>query len=389
MEFVKRCWAEIDLTKIVYNYKLFEKKLKDEKSEIIAVIKANAYGHGANEIAKELSKNGCRFFAVSNITEAINLRKNGVKEKILLLAYTPEVYAKQIFEYNLIQTVYSLEYAQKLNEQSQKNGVINQIYIKIDSGMGRIGFDAFNPENALNEIKQVALMKNLNIGGAFTHFAIADAHTAESIQYTAEQGERFSKLVGKIRQNGIKIPVEFSCNSAAGHYHPELIMNGIRLGISLYGLSPSNKDIDGLPLQQVMTLKTVVSMVKTLPVGRSVSYGRTYICKKETKVATVSMGYADGYPRILSNKGYMWVGGKRVPIIGRVCMDQIMLDVSGLDVNFGDEVTVFGGESDITIDEIANATDTINYEITCGISARVPRVFVKDGKTVSVRDNTY
>ena len=389
MEFVKRCWAEIDLTKIVYNYKLFEEKLTDEKSEIIAVIKANAYGHGANEIAAELSKNGCHFFAVSNITEAVNLRKSGIKEKILLLGYTPEIYAKQLADYNIIQAVFSLKYAQNLNAQAQKNGVKNEIFIKIDSGMGRIGFDAFNPESALSEIKKVALMPNLNICGAFTHFAIADAHTAEAIRYTDEQGERFAGMVEKIRQSGIKIPIELCCNSAAGYYHPELIMNGIRLGISLYGLSPSNKQIDGLPLKQVMTLKTVVSMVKILPKGRSVSYGRTYICGKDTKVATVSMGYADGYPRILSNKGFMWAQGKRVPIIGRVCMDQIMLDVTGLDVNYGDEVTVFGGESDITIDEIANATDTINYEITCGISARVPRVFVKNGKIVSVRDNTY
>lgn len=389
MGYLKRCWAEIDLDKITYNYKLFKDKLKGKKSRIIAVIKANAYGHGANEIASELRENGCDFFAVSNITEAANLRKHGIAGEILLLGYTPACLAGQIAENKLYQAVYSLEYAKELDDEAKKAGAKTDIFIKIDSGMGRLGFDAFDANRAFDEIVQTSRLPNLSIKGAFTHFAVADAHSRESISYTQEQGERFEGLLKKVRDAGVSIPFEICCNSAAGHYHPELHMNGIRLGISLYGLTPSDKDIPSLPLLPAMTLKTAVSMVKTLPKGRSVSYGRIYVCQSETKVATVSIGYADGYPRRLSNKGFMWAGGRRVPVIGRVCMDQVMLDVSGLDIKMGDEVTIFGGESDITATELANTTDTINYEITCGISARVPRVYIKGGKIISVRDNTY
>lgn len=388
MDFVKRCWAEIDLGSVVYNYGLFKNKLSGG-AKIIAVIKANAYGHGANEIARELSAGGCDFFAVSNITEAANLRKYGIRGEILMLGYTPAEYAAQLAENEVYQAVFSREYAELLNERAKRDGVKVKAFLKIDSGMGRLGFDAFNHENAVREIEKVSEFSNIEIAGAFTHFAVADNRDSESIDYTLKQGELFRALLDKVRGKGIEILFEICCNSAAGHFLPALHMNGIRLGISLYGLSPSNKEIEGLPLRQVMTLKTVVSMVKTLPAGRSVSYGRTYICDGDTKVATVCIGYADGYPRKLSNKGFMWAGGRRVPVIGRVCMDQVMLDVTGLDVKMGDEVIVFGDGSDITADELARLTDTINYEITCGISARVPRVYIKGGKVVSVRDNTY
>ncbi len=388
MDFVKRCWAEIDLGNAAYNYELFRKKLSGN-AKIIAVIKANAYGHGANEIAEELSANGCDFFAVSNITEAVNLRKKGIKGKILMLGYTPVEYAVSLSENGIYQAVFSKEYAELLNARAKQGGVKVKAFLKIDSGMGRLGFDAFDQKKAAGEIAEVSRLANIEIAGAFTHFAVADNRDGESIDYTLRQGERFRALADRLRGEGIKIPFEICCNSAAGHFLPALHMNGIRLGISLYGLSPSNNKIEGLPLKQVMTLKTVVSMVKTLPAGRSVSYGRTYTCARDTKIATVCIGYADGYPRKLSNKGFMWVGGRRVPVIGRVCMDQVMLDVTGTDVKMGDEAIVFGNGSDITADELARLTDTINYEITCGISARVPRVYVKGGKIVSVRDNTY
>lgn len=388
MDFVKRCWAEIDLDNIVYNYRLYESFLSDH-AQLIAVVKANAYGHGANEVSRELELNGCKYFAVSNVIEAKNLRLSGIKSNIMILGYTPVENADLLIKYDVIQTVHSLEYALFLNGEADRLHAKLAIAVKIDSGMGRIGFVAADSVKAVEQITQVSRLSSLIIVSCFTHFCVADKSDEPSRAFTKLQAQRFSGVVGALRGSGVVIPMVHCCNSAEGFFDCGLHMDAVRLGISLYGLSPTNTQITNLPLKQVMSLKTVVTQVKTIREGDSVSYGRKFIADKPTQVASLCIGYADGYNRKLTNNAVMLVNNKIVRQIGTICMDQTMIDASGIEVKMGDVVTVMGDFNGGRINEIANVCNTINYEITCNISARVPRVFIRGGEIVGVVDHTY
>ncbi len=371
MDFLKRSWAEIDINALKHNFNLFKKHAKDSK--IMAVVKADAYGHSAKEIAPVLEQNGADYFAVSNLEEAIDLRNYGIAKPILILGYTPITSAKSLNDYDISQCVYSLEYAKKLSEFAINENIKIKIHIKLDTGMSRIGFDCRSDSLCgINEAIESAKLNNFILEGVFTHFAAADRNDNTEDGFTNEQFERFQKAILVLEQNGINPPLKSCCNSAGFLKDCDKHLSYSRIGISLYGLTPDTNFDVGLPLIPVMTLKSVVSYIKEIQEGDTVSYGRTFKAEKPMKIATVSIGYADGYPRALSNKAYVLINGQKAAIVGRVCMDQICVDVTDINAQMGDEVILFG--KDLSVDILADMIGTINYEIVCGISKRVPRI---------------
>lgn len=380
MQLAKRCWAAINLDNICHNYKLF-KSMVNANTQVIAVVKANAYGHGAVDISRQLSAIGCNYFAVATVLEAVELRKCGISSSILILGYTPPEQLHYLYEYNLIQTIYSIEYAKLVSDNISGNKIL--VHIKLDSGMARLGINTFDYNLALQQVCQITNINNFIVTGIYTHLASSCGTDDKSVNYTINQVERFIKVVNAVKAKGINVGIVHCSNSAAAINYKQFNFDAIRLGISLYGLSPTNSKID-VDIRAVMTYQAVITQVKTIQSNTCVGYGSTYVASKETKVATIALGYADGYPRLLSNKGTLSCKGVRVKVIGRVCMDQIMLDVSDIDVSLGDTVTIFGEGSDITCEEFAASVNTINYEITCDINSRVSRVFIKDGKIVNI-----
>lgn len=370
MDVLGRTWAEIDLGALAGNFAAIRSRC-DQK--IYAVVKADAYGHGAVACARALEKAGADGFAVSNLAEAEELREAGTSLPILILGYTPAEFAPALAKHKIAQCVFSLEYAEALNAAAEKAGVRVTAHLKLDTGMGRIGFDC-RTENApgLAGARQVLSLKNLDVTGVFAHFAVADTPAEDA--FTQQQYHRFTAAVAALESGGHKFQIKHCRNSAATLALPEETTDAVRAGIILYGLSPSGDMTLPADFQPVMALYSTVSMVKTVADGESVSYGRTYKAQGMRKIATVSAGYADGVPRLLSNKGSVLIHGKRASIVGRVCMDQFCVDVTDIeDVKMGDTVTVFG--PGVSVDEVAQAAETINYEVVCGISKRVPRVY--------------
>ena len=372
MDFLHRTWAEIDIDSLVHNFKII--KQASAPSKIMAVVKANAYGHSVAEIAPVLECEGADYFAVSNIDEALQLRDIGITKPILILGYTPASYAKQLAENNIAQCVYSLEYAKDLSENAVKSGVEVTVHLKLDTGMSRLGFNC-----RTNELKEINLaitaskFSGFKIQGVFTHFAVADRTSLEEDGFTDFQFERFNSAVNRLKSAGINPEIIHCCNSAGLLLDKEKQLDLCRPGIILYGLTPSSSLDLPHDLIPVMTLKSVVSMVKEINEGDTVSYGRTFKAEGKIKIATVAAGYADGYPRSLSNKAYVMINGQKANIVGRVCMDQLAVDVTNIpDVKMGDEVILFGKE--LPVETLADICGTINYEIVCGISPRVPRV---------------
>ncbi|MBQ3816653.1 MAG: alanine racemase [Clostridia bacterium] len=375
MKFLHRTWAEIDADALIHNFNIIKQDVGSSK--IMAVVKADAYGHSANYIAPLLQENGASYFAVSNIEEAITLRGCGITKPILILGYTPVNMVSQLYLNDIIQAVFSPEYARDLSEAAVNAGVTIKIHIKLDTGMGRIGFDCRDEELCgINEAIKAAGLEGFDFGGVFTHFALSDRSPEEEDGYTDAQFKRFVSAIEKFKAAGKEPPIKHCCNSAAVCLDNKKHLDICRPGIILYGLTPSSSlklKEDFIP---VMTLKSVVSMVKEIKPGDSVNYGRTFIADKKMRVATITAGYADGYPRLLSNRGYVIINGKKAPIIGRICMDQMSVDVSEIEnVSQGDEVILFGKE--LPVEELAEICGTINYEIVCGISPRVPRIFIK------------
>lgn len=372
--FLRRTWAEIDTNALIHNFKIIK---ETAHTPVCAVVKANAYGHDVNIVAPLLQKAGADFFAVSNIEEAIELRNIGITKPILILGYTPCECVHELAKYNISQCVYSLDYARELSQEAVKYNLEIKIHIKLDTGMSRIGFDCRNDD--LNGINDVIAAENLNgfkLEGVFTHFAVSDRNKRQEDGFTDCQYNRFVKAIDILKSNGIDPEYKHCANSAALCLDRDKHLNMCRAGIILYGLTPS---VD-LKLPQdfipVMSFKSVVSQVKQINEGDTVSYGRTFKASKNITVATVSCGYADGYPRLLSNKGYVIINGCRANIIGRVCMDQLCVDVTDIpDVSRGDEVLLFG--RDLPVEELAKEIGTINYEIVCGVSSRVKRIKLK------------
>ena len=373
MDFLHRTWAEISKSALLNNLNEIRKCVSGAR--ICAVVKADAYGHSADLLAPLLEENNVEYFAVSNIEEALSLRRAGIKKPVLILGYTPANLAKELSQNGISQCVYSLDYAKKLSENAEKSGVDVKVHIKLDTGMARLGFDLRDESLCgIDEAISACGLKNLYLEGVFTHFAAADSDEKSNVDFTESQYARFISGVEKIRSAGLD-PEIIHCDNSAALSGKKHNLGMVRPGIILYGLTPDRAFDTHLNLTPVMTVKSVVSLVKTVKAGTPVSYGMTYKPDRDIKIATVAAGYADGYPRKLSNKGEVLLHGKRAKIIGRICMDQLIIDVSGIEnVKMGDEVTLFG--KDLPVDEIAGLADTINYEIVCGIAPRVPRILV-------------
>lgn len=381
---LKRTWAQVNLDAIDENFNTVKSCLKAE-TMVCCVVKADAYGHGAVRLAEEYVSLGADWFAVSNLDEAVQLRDAGIKLPILILGYTPPCMAAELCRHDVTQAVIGAEYGLKLSEEAVKAGVSVKAHIKLDTGMSRVGFFYQNPERdgeSISKIEKICHLPGINAEGIFTHFAVAD-EGENGRAFTQRQFKNFTNAISKLNSRGINFKIRHCANSAAIFDYPEMQLDMVRPGIILYGLQPSGEILHKRILVPAMELKSAVSLVKAIPTGTAVSYGSKFVSGKSTTVATVPVGYADGYPRKLYEKAYMLVRGRRAKIIGRVCMDQLMLDVSGIpDVKTGDTVTVFGsdGSEGISADELADYTDTINYEIICGVSKRVPRIYLKDGK---------
>ena len=384
---IRPAYAEINLDNLTHNMREI-RKLSGVETQVMAVIKADGYGHGATKIAQALLDNGASSLAVAVLDEAIELRQAGFKVPIFILGYTQPDRAEEVVKYDLEQSVFSLEAAKALSSAAITQDKTILVHIKIDTGMGRVGLQADN--NALEVIKAIYNLPNLKIKGIFTHFATADEINKN---YTQMQFDKFSWICTKLEEQGIKIEIKHCGNSATIIDLPDMHLNMVRAGIMLYGLAPSEDVmLNKIELKQVMSLKARITHVKEIEVGQSVSYGRKFVADKKTIIASLPIGYADGYTRLLTGKAEALVKGQRVPVVGSICMDQCMIDVTGIeDVKVGDEVVLFGqqGEAFISIDEVAKKLGTINYEVVCMISRRIPRVYVRNGEIVEVLNYLY
>ena len=385
MIFTRRLWAEINMDCVKANFEAVRASV-GEGVRLCCVVKADAYGHGALELCRLYHELGADFFAVSNLDEALELREGGVEEPILILGYTPPDRCTDLSRYGIRQAVYSLEYAEALSEKCALSGVEVITHIKVDTGMSRIGFvcqEFPRDDDSVKEIKQACMLPNLIHEGIFTHFAVAD-DGADGEEFTERQFMCFAHTVEALEEEGISFEISHCANSGAIMDYPSLRMDMVRAGIILYGCAPSAKVKSRVELRPAMRLKTLISHIKTVKAGTSVSYGRTFVADRDMRIATVPVGYADGYPRACARDGYMFVWdktkkfGKNCKIIGRICMDQCMLDVTDFpEAEIGNVVVVFGNGNDgePTVEDVASWCGTINYEILCAVSKRVPRLY--------------
>ena len=364
----RRSFIEVNKNSIYKNLVACMKYVPDFAS-VMAVVKADAYGHGDMVVSKFLSDNGVRHFAVSNIDEAIHIREAGVEGQILILGYTPIERAEDLVKYDITQTLISEEYAAKIAETA--------LHIKcqfaIDTGMRRIGLNADNLDECEKIVRKYAT--KINLDGLFTHLCVAD--TPAQDKFTAMQIQLFEDLVERV--SDLNLPHCHCLNSAGGLWHKSKISCFVRFGIILYGLKPDYMNKLPEEFESVLSWKSVVSLVKKVKPGDTIGYGRSYTVERPMIIATIPTGYADGYPRLLSNKGWVLINGHRAPIVGRICMDQMMVDVSCIpEVNLESEVVLIGksGDETITADDLANLIGTIGYEIVCGISKRVDRIYL-------------
>ncbi|WP_027625183.1 alanine racemase [Clostridium lundense] len=376
-------WAEIDLDNLAHNMEEIRKVSKSK--EIIAVVKADAYGHGALDIVPTLLSHGATRLAVAVVNEAFELRRGGIDCPIMVLGFTPDSLIDSILKYDIEQTIYSYDLAEKISNMAVEKDKIAKIHIALDTGMGRIGFTP--DEKSLNDVYKISKLPNIMVEGLFSHFSTADEGDKT---YTNMQFERFNWFYHKLQEKGVKINIRHIANSAAIIDLPETHLEGVRPGIILYGYYPSGQVLkDKIDLKPVMTLKTNVVHVKEMNEGQYVSYGRAFHTERNSVIATLPVGYADGYTRLLFNKVKVIVNGKFAPVIGKICMDQCMIDVTDIgEVKVGDEVILMGEYNNlkITADEIAKLLGTINYEITCMVSKRVPRVYIKDKEIIKIRN---
>jgi len=371
--YLKRAWAEISLSNLRNNVNVINEMI-GENTEIMAVVKADAYGHGEHQVSRCLWESGVKYFAVSNLDEAIAVRNSCPEAEILILSYTPPEYGQTLADNNIIQGIVSSEYAHELVKYTSKS---IRCHVKIDTGMGRIGLKYDTPSECAEEILRLSECEKLSLEGIYTHFAVADCDDSENIEYTDKQEKYILDVYSELVSRGLKLRHIHFANSATISYRNSTKSTLARAGIIMYGLCPNYPMEINKRLKSVMALKAVISHVKAVEKGDSISYGRTFIAPEDMVVATVTIGYADGYSRLLSSKGEILVHGKRCAIIGRVCMDQLMIDVTNVQAKAGDIVTLIGkdGDDEITADELASICSTIGYEVVCGISKRVPRIF--------------
>lgn len=401
LDFIRRTWAEIDLDAIAHNYREIRRELEsatklenaartETATKMCCVVKADAYGHGAVTVAREYESLGADWLAVSNLEEAEELRGAGIRLPILILGYTPPELALRLCHGSFSQTILSLNYAARLSDVAQRGGYTVKGHIAVDTGMSRIGFLYQDPERdkgSVDEMVRACQMPGIIPEGIFTHFSVADG--GEEGRYcTNRQFRIFTHAISLLKQRGITFRLHHCANSAAVLDYPEFHLDMVRPGIILYGLQPSGEVENRLDLRPAMRLKSTVSLVKQVEKGTTVSYGRCFTADRAMLIGTVPVGYADGYPRALFGKGWVLICGKRAPIVGRICMDQLMVDLSDIpEAKVGDEVVLFGSEP--TADEAASLVGTIGYELVCGVSRRVSRVYLRQGKAISVENRMH
>lgn len=376
-------WAEINLDHLAHNIREV-RRVTDKKALVTAVIKADGYGHGAVQIGKTLLENGADRFAVATLSEALSLRKAFKETEIMVLGYTPNSLIDEAIEKDIIQTVFSIDQAKFFSDRAMAMGKVLKVHVKVDTGMRRIGMPV--SEETINQIVDMSQMPFLVLEGLFTHFAVADELDKT---FTKEQVNRFLWIVDGLEQKGVSVPIKHVSNSAAIIDCPEYNFDMVRAGIMLYGLYPSpDVNHDNVALKEVMSLKAEIAQVKTVAAGEGISYGHKYVTAAPTQIATIPIGYADGFTRSLTFKAKGIVKGEIKPVVGRICMDQCMMEVDGLDVKVGDTVTLFGEASGtrISIDDYANMLGTINYEIVCMIGKRVPRKYTIGDETTQILD---
>lgn len=389
-DFLRRAWAEIHLDRLKGNFNELKRLTDTKHTRIACVVKANAYGHDDENIVPFLQELGADFFAVSNIKEAEKVRRCGSDSEILILGHTPCEYAAELAENDIIQAAVSEEYARELSREAVRCGVRVKIHLAVDTGMGRIGVCALDDKTcteAAAAAVRVSRMEGVILDGVFTHYACADSCEQSDEAYTRAQTDMFFRVCDEIRRNGVSLRHTHCLNSAGGAFHYDSRSTLVRWGIMLYGLKPDRCLEMPCTLSPVMDLKAAVSYVKPVRAGSFISYGRTYAAERDALIATIPIGYADGYSRSLSGKAHVLINGRKAPVVGRVCMDQLMADVTGIpDVREGTEVTLIGcdGSEKITADDLAALSGTIGYEVICGISKRIPRVICRDGEISDV-----
>ena len=377
-EAIRPAWVEVNLSNLDYNIKNIRAKIGDR--DMIGVIKADAYGHGSVKVAEVLRENGVKIFAIATLQEAITLREAGAREEIIMLGLTPDMYADTIVNYDITPVVCDAANAAAIDAAAAAAGKTVRGLIAVDTGMGRIGYlpDDANIDAAVEDVKKIAALKNFKIRGLFSHMSTADAFDKT---YSHEQEAKYNKFYDALTAAGVEIPWKTLANSASIMELPTVHFDACRPGIILYGCYPSDEvDVNELSIKPVMSVKANIVHLKDVPAGFSVGYGRRYISEKPSKIATLALGYADGYPRPYSQFAKVIVNGVMAPVAGNICMDQCMVDVTDVpDVKVGDEVIIMGidGKNTILADDIAKATGTINYEICCAFGQRLPKVYVK------------
>lgn len=373
-EALRPVWAEINLSNLDYNIKQIRQKVGDK--DIIGVVKADGYGHGSAAVSKVLLENGVKALAIATLQEAVTLREAGFTCPIIMLGLTPPMYADTLLKYDITPVTSSFENAEALSAAAEAEGKVIEVYAAIDTGMGRIGF--LPEDETIEEFKKISRLSNLKIGGLFSHFATADE---KDKTYAEQQLAHYNAIYEKLKQAGIDIPVRTLANSAAIMEIPAAHFNAVRPGIILYGCYPSGEvDKNQLSIKPVMSVKANIIHLKKVKPGFSVSYGRKFTTNRESLIATLALGYADGYPRYLSGKGRVIVNGVYAPVVGSICMDQCMVDVTDVPgVKLGDEVVIMGSQGGLTIlaDEIGEKTGTINYEVVCAFGQRLPKVYIR------------
>ncbi|MBU4128536.1 alanine racemase [bacterium] len=366
-------WAEIDLAALIHNFKEIRKKVGPDVG-VMAIVKAQGYGHGMVQVSRPLEKEGVNYFGVTSPTEAFLLRKEGIESPILILGPTLLEKIEKIIKKNITQTICTKEMALALQGECKRFKKRLKVHIEVDTGMGRTGVPH---QRALKLIKEIIKIPELVVEGIFTHFSTADE---EDKSFTKEQIKKFKEILEKLEKEKINIPLKHAANSAGILGFPESYFNMVRPGLALYGIYPSRYVSRSLDLHPVMSLKSKVIYLKRVKKGATISYGKTYVTNKNTTIAILPIGYEDGYNRLLSNKGEVIIRGKRVRIAGRVCMDQTIIDVGEVpDVKVGDEAVLIGkqGGERVSVEEIAEKVNTVPHEVVCRIAGRVPRVYLK------------
>lgn len=379
MKTYSRVYAKIDLDAIAYNMEQMKQNIRPE-TKVMAVIKADGYGHGAVQIAEMMERwNYIWGFAVATLDEAVVLRTEGIQKPILVLGCVfPDQYMEML-KHEIRMNIYTEEMAESISRMAAREGKTAYMHIKLDTGMSRLGF-GINEQSA-ETIKRISKMPNVNMEGIFTHFTKADE---KDKSFTKKQIQEFVWMTERLKEKNVRFTYEHCSNSAGIIDVPEANFDIVRAGISTYGLYPSEEvDKTNVKLKPALALKSHVAFVKEIERGTPVSYGGTFVAKEKMKIATIPVGYADGYPRSLSNKGYVLIRGKKAPILGRVCMDQFMVDVTQIDgVSFGDKVTMIGkdGNEILPVEVLSELSGRFNYEFVCDLGKRIPRVYVRDGK---------